>query len=187
MTSTVAYVTKSFPIQAGITGSPEQAYHMQDTHDKYCQYVLGGITAGTISALGTIASSGTFQYLYAPQIHHDLEGKPIGIVGTSSDKIGKLSCVHVKLSDFMLFPFIEAAVSMNVLLKHTDVTHFFAKHLEHTTDLKYMTDPIRGTLLPVFYIVYFRQDIPQGSILSNIEKMKLAKMGPGYGLWVTMV
>jgi hypothetical protein len=137
---------------------------MQDTHDMYLQYVLGGITAGTIAALGTIAASGTFQYLYAPQIHHDLEGKPIGIVGTSSDKIGELSCVHVKLSDFMVFPFIEAVVSMNVLLKHTEVTHLFAKHLEHTTNWKIMADPIRGTLLPVFYIIYFGQDIPQGSI-----------------------
>jgi hypothetical protein len=59
--------------------------------------------------------------------------------------------------------------------------------LEHTTNWKNTTDPIRGTLLPVFYIVYFRKDIPQGSISSNDEKMKLAKMGPGYGVWVTTV
>ena len=72
MTSTAAYFTKSFPKQADITGSPEQAYHTQDTCNKYLQYVLSGITAGTITALVTIASSGTFQYLYAPQIHHDL-------------------------------------------------------------------------------------------------------------------
>jgi hypothetical protein len=91
MTSTAAYFTKSIPKQADITGSPKQANHMQDTHDKYLQYVLGGITAGTIAELGTIASSGTVQYLYAPQIHHNLGGKPIGIVGTLSNKIGKLS------------------------------------------------------------------------------------------------
>ena len=76
---------------------------------------------------------------------------------------------------------------MNVLLKHTNVTHFFANHLEHTTNWKNMTDLIRGTLLPIFYIEYFGKDIPQGSISSNNEKMKLAKMGPGYGLWVTTV
>ena len=93
MTSTAAYFAKSFPKQAVITGSPKQAYHMQDTRDKYIQYVLGGITAGTIVALGTIVSSGTFQYLYAPQIYHNLGGKPIGIVGTLSNKIGEFSCV----------------------------------------------------------------------------------------------
>ena len=76
---------------------------------------------------------------------------------------------------------------MNMLLRHTNVTHFSLKHLEHTTNWKNTTDLIRGTLLPVFYIVYFGQDIPQGSISSDDEKMNLAKMGPGYGLWVTMV
>jgi hypothetical protein len=73
MISTAAYFTKSFPKRAEITGLPKQAYHMQDTRNKYLQYVLGRITAGTIAALGTIASSVTFQYLYAPQIHHDRE------------------------------------------------------------------------------------------------------------------
>ena len=87
----------------------------------------------------------------------------------------------------MLFPFVEAKVAMNVLLKHTNITQCFAKHLEHTTNWKNMTDLIRGTLLPVFYIVYFGQDIPQGVISSANEKMKLAKMGLGYGLWVTTV
>ena len=59
--------------------------------------------------------------------------------------------------------------------------------MAHTTNWKDMEDPIRGTLLPIFYIIYFGQDIPHGSILSNNEKMKLAKMGPGYCLWVTTV
>ena len=82
MTSTAAYFTKSIPKRADITGSPKQAYHMQDTRNKYLWYVLGGINAGTTAALGTIAASGTFQYIYIPQIHHDLGGKPINIVGT---------------------------------------------------------------------------------------------------------
>ena len=124
MSSTSVYFTKSIPKQADIMRVPEQAYHMQGTCDKYLQYVLGGITAGTIVALWTIAPSGTFQYLYVPQIHHNLGGKPMGIVGTLSNKIGKFSFIHVKLSDFMLFTFVEATVSMNVLLKHTDVTPF---------------------------------------------------------------
>jgi hypothetical protein len=62
---------------------------MLDNHDKYYKYLLRGISAGTIVALGSIAPGGSFQYLYAPQIHHNLEGKPIGIVGISSNKIGK--------------------------------------------------------------------------------------------------
>ena len=148
MTSTLTHFTKSFPKKADITGSTKQAFHMQDNFNKYLQYVLGGIAAGTIAALGSIASSGTFQYLYASQIHHDLGGKPIGIAGTLSNKIGKFSCVHVKLSNLMLFPFVKAAESMNALLKHTNIIHLFAKHLEHTTGWKNMTDPIRVLCSP---------------------------------------
>jgi hypothetical protein len=95
---------------------------MQDSCRKFLQYILGGIAVGCIAALGSIASSGTFRYLFVPQIRHNLGGKPIGIVSTSSNKIGEFSCVYIKLSNFMLFPFVEASDSMNVLLKHTNVT-----------------------------------------------------------------
>jgi hypothetical protein len=87
MSSTATHFTKSFPKQVDIMGSPEQAFHMLDNRDKYYKYLLGGISAGTIAALGTIAPGSSFQYLYAPQIHHDLGGKPISIVGTLSNTI----------------------------------------------------------------------------------------------------
>ena len=48
----------------------------------------------------------------------------------------------------MLFPFVEAAAFMNVLLKHTNVTQLSEEHLTHITDWKSMEEPIRGTLLP---------------------------------------
>ena len=55
MSSTATHFTKSFPKRADITGSPEQAFHMLDNHDKYYKYLVGCISAGTIVALGTIA------------------------------------------------------------------------------------------------------------------------------------
>jgi hypothetical protein len=81
MSSTTTHFTKSFPKRGDITGSPEQAFHMLDNRDKYYKYLLGGISAGTIAALGTIAPGGSFQYLYAPQIYHDLGGKPNIVTG----------------------------------------------------------------------------------------------------------
>ncbi len=134
MSSTVTHFTKCFPKRADITGSPEQAFNMQDSREKYLTYVLGGITAGSIAALGSIATGGSFQYLYAPQIHHDLGGQPIGIVSTLSNKMGKFSCVNMNLSNFKLFLFVEPTASMSGLLKHTKVTQLLPKHLKHTTD-----------------------------------------------------
>jgi hypothetical protein len=160
---------------------------MLDNCNKYYKYILGGISAGTIAALGTIAPGGSFQYLYAPQINHDLGGKPIGIVGTSSNKIGEFSCVVIKLGDFKHFPLVEATATMNVLLKHTDATQFLSERLKYIEDWKSIADPVRGTFLPNFFIVYFGQEIPQGNISSDDEKISMAKLGPGYALWVATV
>ncbi len=187
MSSTTTNFTKSFPKRADNTGSPKQAFHMLDNRNKYYKYLLGGISAGTIVALGTIAPGGSFQHLYAPQIHHGLGGEPIGIIGTLSNKIGKFSCVYITLGNFMCFPFVEAMASMSKLLKHTDVTQLLLEHLKLTKDWKSFVDPIRGTFLPNFFIIYFGQEIPQGSISSDDVKTAMAKMGPGSALWVSTV
>ena len=187
MSPTVTHFTKSLPKRVDIMGSPDQAFNMQVSREVYLEYLLGGITAGTISALGSVATSGCFQYLYAPQLHRSLGGKPIGIVGTSSNKMGEFSCVYMSLSNLTLFPFVEPTGTMNELLKHTEVTRLSSHHLKHTTDWKDMTDPIRGTLLPNFFIVYFGQEIPQGNITSDDVKITMAKLGTGYGLWVSTI
>jgi hypothetical protein len=187
MSSTVTHFTKSFPKWADITGSPEQAFHMLDDRDKYYKYLLGGISAGTVPAHRTIAPGGSFQYIYAPQIYHDLGGEPIGIVGTSSNKISEFSCIYITLGDFKCFPFVEATASMSELLKHTDITQLSLERLKFTKDWKSFVDPIRGTFLPNFFIVNFGPEIPQGSISSDNVKTAMTKMGPGYALWVSTV
>jgi hypothetical protein len=101
--------------------------------------------------------------------------------------IGKFSCVYITLGNFKCFPFIEAAASMSKLLKHTDVIPLLLEHLKYTKDWKSFIDPIKGTFLPNFFIVYFGQEIPQGSIFSDDVKTAMAKMGPGYALWVSTV
>ncbi len=74
MSSTMTHFTKSFPKQADITGSPEQAFHMLDNHNKYYKYLLEGISAGTIMALGTIAPGGSFNTSACPRSTTILEG-----------------------------------------------------------------------------------------------------------------
>ena len=50
--TTVTYFTMIFPKRADITGSPEQAFHVLEIRDKYYKYLIGGISAGTIAAIG---------------------------------------------------------------------------------------------------------------------------------------
>jgi hypothetical protein len=180
-----SYFTKSLPKRGDIMGSSNQAFNMNSTCKGYYKFILGGITAGTIAAIGTLShESNIFIYLFAPQTHHDLGGKPLEIVGGASKKMGKFNCVYIKLTNQKYFPYIESTTTMDVHLKHTEVTPLDPEHLKFTEDFKGLTDPLRGTLLLVIFLIYLGQDTPQGSIASDEEKSALAKLGRGYGLWV---
>jgi hypothetical protein len=158
---------------------------MNSTRKGYYDYILGVIITGTIVAIGTLShESNNFIYLFAPLIHRDLGGKPLGIIGNASSKMGKFSCVYIKLTDLKYFPYIESTTTMDARLKHIKVTLLDPEHLLFTKDFKGFTDPLRGTLLPVFFLIFFGQGISQGSIASDKEKSALAKLGLGYGLWV---
>jgi hypothetical protein len=98
--------------------------------------------------------------------------------------MGKFSCVYIKLTNLKYFPYIESTTTMDARLKHTEVTPLDPEHLKFTKGFKGFTDPLRGTLLPIFFLIYFGQDTPQGSIANDEEKSALAKLGRGYGLWV---
>ncbi len=98
--------------------------------------------------------------------------------------MGEFSCVYIKLTDLKYFPYIESTTTMDARLKHTEVTPLDPEHMKFTEDFKGFTDPLKGTLLPAFFLIYFGQDIPQGSIASDKKKSALAKLGRGYDLWV---
>ncbi len=85
------YYTNLYSKHPHVLGSPAQAYPT-----RYFDHLIGGITAGTIAAIGTLApGSSTLTYFYAPQIHTDLSEAFISFVGNLSNKIGKFSCVFV--------------------------------------------------------------------------------------------
>ncbi len=178
MTSTASYFTKSLPKRGDIMGSSDQAFNMNSTRKGYYDYILGGIIAGTIAAIGTLFhESNNFIYLFAPQIHRDLGRKPLGIVGNTSNKMGKFSCVYIKLTNLTYFPYIKSTTTMGTHSKHTEFNPLDLEHLKFTKDFKGFTDLLRGTLLPVFFLIYFGQDIPQGLIASgNVRRLG---HGPG--------
>ncbi len=61
----------------------------------------------------------------------------------------------------------------------------FSSNLLTNTDWADLSDTIIGALFPNVFIVYFGQDFPQGTISSDNIKVKFAKLGTGYGLWVS--
>jgi hypothetical protein len=87
MSTVPSLYTELFPKLGDTTGSNDQAFGKdKDIFD----YVIGGIKANTIAAIGTIAPGTTIiQYLFAPKIQYDLGGAPKMLIGNSSNKLGE--------------------------------------------------------------------------------------------------
>ena len=101
MSTFLSLYTELFLKCGDITGSNDQAFGKgKDVFD----YVIGGIKANTIAAVGTIASGTTFvQYLFAPKIHFGLGGAPKMLIGNASKKFREFSCVALSFSSLKLF------------------------------------------------------------------------------------
>jgi hypothetical protein len=112
--------------------------------------LIGGIKVNTISAIGTInPGSLCTQYLYAPQIHFNLAGKPIAIIGNSSNKKGEFSLIKIDVMSICLFPYIKDKATMDVSLNHGDD---LPKELLFKTNWNDFKDIVIGTLIPNFFI-----------------------------------
>jgi hypothetical protein len=61
----------------------------------------------------------------------------------------------------------------------------FTLDLLTNTDWANPLDNIITALFPNFFIIYFGQDFPQGGISFDNTKVKFAKLGTGYNLWVS--
>ena len=186
MTSlSTAYYTDLYPKRSDVTGTADQAYNL--TPSKYFDHIIGGISAGTIAALGTLApGSSTLTYLYAPRIHTDLSGAFIGFVANSSNKIGEFSCVFAGKENFGLFPIINTKTEIvggpDAVSTVTPIDEAYLAD----TDWSSMSDSgeVVGRLFPNFFIVYFGQSIPRGDIGDDDVKMRIAQLGTGYAAWI---
>jgi hypothetical protein len=185
MSTPATHYTKLYPKQGDLTGSPGQAYNHLPA--KYFDHILGGIGAGMIAALGTVApGSYNLSYIYAPQVHTDLSGNFIGFIRNASNKIGEFSCVHIHKDAFGLFQIIDTNANMDETMPgHSSTVTPLNLDLLTNTDWKNSSDPITGALFPNFFIVYFGQDFPKGDISSDDIKVTFAKLGAGYSHWIT--
>jgi hypothetical protein len=185
MNTSATHYTKLYPKQGNLTGSLDQAYNLLLA--KYFDHILGGIGAGTIAALGTVApGSYNLSYIYAPQVHTDLSGNFIGFVGNASNKIGEFNCVHIHKDAFGFFQIIGCNVNVEEAMPgHPSTVTPFALDLLTNTEWRNLSDTIIGVLFPNFFIVYFGQDFPKGDISSDDIKVSFAKLGAGYSRWIS--
>jgi hypothetical protein len=176
ITSNTTYMA-SFPKRLNITGAPDQVFKFNN----FLDHLIGGIKANTISAIRTInPGSLCTQFLYAPQIHFNLAGKPIAFIGNSSNKMGEFSLIKIDITSIYLFPYIKDKATMDNSLNHGDD---LPAELLSKTNWKDFKEPIVGTLIPNFFITFFGQVLSHGDISDDEIKAKLMHLGTGYELW----
>ena len=148
VTANTTYMA-SFTKRPDITGAPNQVFKFNN----FLDHLIGGIKANTISAIRTISpGSLCTQYLYAPQIHFNLAGKPIAFIGNLSNKMGMSSLIKIDITSIRLFPYIKEKATMDVSLNHGDD---FPKESLSKTDWNDFKEPIIGTLIHNFFVTYF--------------------------------
>jgi hypothetical protein len=158
-------------------GAPNQVFMF----DNFLDCLIGGIKANTISAIRTInLGSLCTQYLYVPQIHFNLAGKPIAFIGNLSNKMGEFILIRIDITSICLFCYIKDKATYDDSLNHGDdlPTESLSK-----TNWNDFEEPIVGTLIPNFFIPSFGQDLPHGNISDDEIKGKLICLGTGYELW----
>ena len=129
MTNTiVTSYTTSIPKRPDITGKPDQVFQFENFMD----HLIGGIRAGTIAALGTVVpGSLSLQYLYAPQLHCNLSGKPIAIIGNFSNKPGKFTMIKIDVASIRDFPLFKDKTTVDAALTHgEDIPPGFLVHTD---------------------------------------------------------
>jgi hypothetical protein len=109
--------TASFPKKPDIMGAPGQVFKF----DNFLDCLIGGIKANTISAIRTInPGSLCTQFLYALQIHFNLDSNPIAFIGNLSNKMGEFSLIKINVMTIRLFPYIKDKATMDANLNHGD-------------------------------------------------------------------
>jgi hypothetical protein len=112
MSTTATHYTKLYPKQGNLTSSPDQAYNLLPA--KYFDHILGGLGAGTIAALRTVApGSYNLFYIYAPQVNTGLSSNFLGFVGNASNRVGEFSCIHIHKDSFGYFQIIDSKANLD--------------------------------------------------------------------------
>ena len=129
-----------------ITGAPDQVFKF----DNLLNCLMGGIKANTIAAIGTINPGSLFlQYHFVPQIHYDLSDEPIAFIGNSTNKKGKFSMIRINVESPLLH--IKDKSTWDTNLTHGDA---IPTDLLANTDWNNFEDPIVGTLIPNFSLLF---------------------------------
>ena len=83
-----------------VIGTPAQVYDVPD----HPSYIVQTVGAGNVAVILGVDHNTQWVHIYHPQIHKDLQGNPVEIVGNISDVQGDFSLVKIPVSKLQHFP-----------------------------------------------------------------------------------
>jgi hypothetical protein len=91
-----------------------------------------------------------------------------------SNKKGEFSLIKINITSICLFPYIKDKATMDSALNHGDE---FPEELLSSNKWKDFYCSIVGTLMPNFFITYFRQQLVYGNLSDDDIMAKLNCLG----------
>ena len=147
----------------------------------FWNYVVGAINAKNVAAIGMVLSVNLLvQYLCGPKIHTNLAGKPLAIIGNTSNKIGEFSLAMIPLSSIKMFFAVFKKECNADLLEHGDnIPDEFCKDTKWHRSLSTHV----GMALPNIFLIYFGQNTRQSWLL--IAWAPVTRYGASWLEWLS--
>jgi len=182
MSSTPALFSTSKTKHPDATGSVEQVIVIQDIPD----HIVKVVKSGNVAALATTNCDTELLYIVNPQVHYDLHGNPIEIVGNMSDIQGEFTMAKAGLTT--MGSFVTFHKGDNHKSPHVCGEVVEKKYVDQTA-LKGQQgcDALQAAVLPTWIAIYHGQPLVSGEIRHASVKEEFAKMGLGYKVWADEV
>jgi hypothetical protein len=184
---TATTFTASLPKRPDIVGSPEQVIRFKN----FTQAMISGIENGFIAAIGTIdIGSHCLHYLFNPKLFRQFDGTVTAIIGNASDARGEFSLKKIDVDALRLFPVVNlrSAFHPSLVLGNDiptsllDATKYEVKMDDKGQEIPPM-EPVTGSVLPIFFPIYFGQTVVYGDIRTEDVGAAFAELGVGYAAW----
>ena len=180
--SSVKYTLQE-PKRPDVVGSDAQVFDRDD----YVKFIVNGINARTIKALGSVNMNGDLHYLVMPRVHTDLDQDPVGIVGNMSNIQGEFTIAYVSMTSIGGY-FCSIDKRNKLILSQAAPDNILEKYLKDEAGTlldswKDDTADLGAVTLPAWFPIYAGQDLPRGRITKDRAIDAMKALGPGYEKW----
>ena len=143
------------------------------------------IKAGNLAGLMGVDFNGHIVSLWNPQIHKNLMGEPVKIIGNASNAQGEFSLVELSLDAFKYFTLpMPKTRAPTELVSGTPLT---TQLCEDTKWKDHDDGTITVALIPKLLPVFFGMNVPQGSLHDGQVAEELSTLGEAYAFYANAV